>query len=116
MADISLTTNSSEDLMDQLDMFCSDNGNNSPVHLMNNSCIYYEIEELHSLIKQEFKFNAMHLNIQSLPSKFDQLRIFISRLEDIGAQLDYILLSETFLNEHKFRLTLRSCVKFVSKC
>ncbi len=86
------------------------------LHLMNNSCSYYEIEELHSLIKQKFKFNAIHLNIQSLPAKFEQLKIFIGRLEDIGAQLDYILLSETFLNKHNSDLYSIPGYKFVSKC
>jgi hypothetical protein len=49
----------------------------------------------------------MHLNIQSLPSKFDNLKIMLYRMQDIGKRLDFILLCETFLtmtNAHMFNI------------
>ena len=42
-----------------------------------------------------FLYRALHLNIHSLPSKYDQLDNLLSR---IGINLDFIMLCETFLN------------------
>ena len=42
----------------------------------------------------------MHLNIQSLPAKFDQLKLLISNLNDQHIYLDFILLCETFLTDN----------------
>jgi exonuclease III len=42
----------------------------------------------------------MHLNIQSLPAKFDKLKLLISELQEQDIHLDFILLCETFLNDN----------------
>ena len=42
----------------------------------------------------------MHLNIQSLPAKFDKLKLLISELHDQQIDLDFILLCETFLTDN----------------
>ena len=41
----------------------------------------------------------MHINIHSLPSKFDQLKEIIVKLKLNNTQIDFILLCETFLND-----------------
>ena len=43
-------------------------------------------------------FTSLHLNIQSLPAKFDNLKLLISELQEQDINLDLILLCETFIN------------------
>ena len=40
----------------------------------------------------------MHLNIQSLSAKFDELKLLIAKLAGKGIDLDVIMLCETFLH------------------
>jgi len=49
--------------------------------------------------KQHGQFNVMHLNIQSLTAKLDQLKLLLANLLESGIKLDFILLCETFLHE-----------------
>ena len=74
----------------------SEQFNDNPIDNLNISSNYYSIEEVD--ITAESKFTIMHLNIQSLPSKFVKLKLLLSRLETIDVSLDCILLCETFLN------------------
>ena len=48
---------------------------------------------------QNYKYSSMHINIYSLPSKFDQLKEIIVKLKLNNTQIDFILLCETFLND-----------------
>lgn len=69
---------------------------------LNLSSLYYDIEDIFndSRIKdQEYKYYALHLNIQSLPAKFDRLNHIIGGFKDKGITLDFILLCETFLKD-----------------
>ena len=54
---------------------------------------YYNKENTHKQI------NVLHLNIQSLPAKFDKLSHLISELYSKHIKFDAILLCETFLKD-----------------
>ena len=50
---------------------------------------------------------ALHLSIQSLSAKFDELKLLLSELQNQGIKPDFILICESFLhdaNAHLFRL------------
>ena len=52
-------------------------------------------------------YKTLHLNIHSLPAKFDNLKMLISELYSKGIEIDFILLCETFLSEynaHHFKI------------
>ena len=68
----------------------------------NINCNLYEIEELNTIIhnKSNQTYSAMHINIHSLPAKISQLEIMLTRLNKLNIHLDFILLCETYLNEH----------------
>ena len=67
-------------------------------------CTYYELENVNyktnSSDQQMLTHATMHLNIHSLPSKYDQLQLMMRRLNTKKIELDYILLCETFLNNN----------------
>ncbi len=46
------------------------------------------------------KYCALHLNIHSLPSKHEQLKSLICELKNIGINVHFILLCETFLTDN----------------
>ena len=55
----------------------------------------------------------MHLNIQSLSAKFDELKLLLAKLAGKGIDLDVIMLCETFLhsgNENLFNIPLYKLV------
>ena len=45
-------------------------------------------------------FNVLSLNIQSLPSKFEELKIFLDRIEKSGGNVSVLILQEV-LDERK---------------
>jgi hypothetical protein len=50
------------------------------------------------------KYSCLHLNIQSLPSKFDRLKELLKELNNANINIDFILLCETFLNDSNTQL------------
>ena len=72
----------------------------SPLLKLNVDCLYYDIDDMAKLVipRHNHKYTAIHLNIHSLPSKYDQLRHIIAHLEDIGLVIHFIMLCETFLS------------------
>ena len=65
-----------------------------------NASTYSEIEELGKYIQHKtFEFCALHINIHSVPDKFDNLKCILARLQDGGINVDFILLCETFLTD-----------------
>ena len=46
-----------------------------------------------------YKYHSLHINIQSLPAKFEKLKGLISQITEAGIILDFILLCETFLTD-----------------
>ena len=79
----------------------NDEGNSSPLLKLNHECLYHDIENLKTFIKpdQNYLFTSIHLNIRSLPAKYDQLRTMISDLSVMGLTIDFIMICETFLND-----------------
>ena len=65
-----------------------------------NTSTYSEIEELDKYIQSKtFEFCALHINIHSVPDKFDVLKSILDRLGGVGINVDFILLCETFLTD-----------------
>ena len=75
--------------------------NDNILTITNASSSYYDIDSMKELLNQHKAYNklsAMHLNIQSLPSKFQNLKIMLATLNEENIQFDLILVCETFLN------------------
>ena len=78
----------------------------NPFNLLNIDSPYYDMEEIHTnlcsdaIADSTFQYTSLHLNIQSLPAKFDKLKLLISELHDQNIDLDLILLCETFLTDN----------------
>ena len=71
--------------------------------------VYSEIEQLATVreSRHNFQYRCLHINIHSIPCKFELLKNIISRLQDINIDLDFIFLCETFLtdlNKDKYQL------------
>ena len=70
---------------------------------------YIDIDEVqnHLLKHSDYSPKIMHLNIRSIPSKFDKLKDIIANLKKSNITLDFILVCETFLKddtEHLFKI------------
>ena len=61
----------------------------------------YDIEAIRNIksVSQNSKFSCMHINIRSLPDKFDKFKLLLTNLENESIQFDLILLCETFISE-----------------
>ena len=78
-------------------------------NLLNVNSSYCSVEDINTseILMSDYKYCAIHLNIHSLPSKFDQLKDMVVRLNDNKIKVDFILLCETFLvdaNADKFSI------------
>ena len=73
----------------------------SPLLRLNVDCLYYDIDDMVKLAipGHKHRYTAIHLNIHSLPSKYDQLRLIIANLEDVGLTIHFLMLCETFLSD-----------------
>ena len=62
----------------------------------------YEVDELKHLIRpnENMEYTAIHINIHSIPAKFDKLKILLSSLHHINIDIQFILLCETFLSDN----------------
>ena len=70
--------------------------------LKNQEILYYDIEDISKeKIEPEtsYKYHALHVNIQSLSSKFEKLQSLLAQLDEQGISLDFLLICETFLND-----------------
>lgn len=83
------------DLVDILEDLNINDGNGIIKNM--NSPYCNELADLKTLGHNNHKYHALHLNIQSLPAKFDKLQDLICSLGEIGIELDFILLCETFV-------------------
>ena len=89
-----------------------DNGSDNPLNLMNINSAYFDMEQLCSFLNTDmqdstFDYTSLHLNIQSLPAKFDALKLLIHELHEKNIDLDFIMLCETFLRDdiaHHFEI------------
>ena len=60
--------------------------------------LYYGIDDLHKcdVVKRNHNICSMHLNIRSLPGKFDKLKLLLSQLDNVNVNIDFILICETY--------------------
>ena len=99
-------------------VFNSDDDNlNNPLQLLNITSKYYDIEEMLASVPKETKFNykTIHINIRSLPDKFDKLKLVLHRLKEADMIIDFILLCETFLTANNSDLYQIPGYKFIHK-
>ena len=75
------------------------NDDNNP--LLEIQSQYYDVDKINTLIdlNNNYEYSALHLNIQSLPAKFEELKHLLSELHEQGVTLDFILLCETFITD-----------------
>ena len=73
---------------------------------LNTNCNYYEIEDMKQFITPNMghKYTAIHMNVWSLPSKYDQIRSMMAKLKEIGITVHFIMLCETFLSDINCKL------------
>ncbi len=74
----------------------ADNDGNNDEHLMdtmNFDCKCYDVENFQLPIKQGQNSNlkTLHINIHSLPDKFEKLKLLIHPLQEGGLKIDIIL-------------------------
>ncbi len=63
-------------------------------------CQYYTIGTNNEDQEENaYKYTVMHLNIRSLPSKMDKLKLLLTELQDSTLFPDIVLLCETWLGE-----------------
>ncbi len=83
----------SQDLRACLDVLnIDDESGENPITLALNNCGYYDIEILKpELLAQSPRQSALHINIQSLPAKYNQLKVLVDRLEGAAFWLYYVV-------------------------
>jgi hypothetical protein len=70
-------------------------------------CKYYDFDELNLINSKDFRYTSIHINIHSLPSKYDQLLTLLANMKDAKLNINFIMLCETFLtnlNYDKFSI------------
>ncbi len=67
---------------------------------------YFEMSKYRRelISKSNVSVQSRHLNICSLPSIFEQVNLFLAQLAEKSITLDFILLCETFVNEHNYHV------------
>ncbi len=88
--------------MDKLPLCLS--GNTRESDEIDVECQYLDIENLCKCKNQRTDLNVLHLNIRSLPSKFDKMKLFLEELQKKNTKPDVILLCETWLSERNGEL------------
>ena len=95
---------------------CSDP---NPLTSGNINSLYHAIDTvgLHNLkdYRKKSKFSCMHINIRSLPDKFDKFKICLTNLDNEKIQFDAILLCETFLSDKNHDLFNIPGYTFISR-
>lgn len=94
-----------QSLIDCLDSYY-DEGEINPFDALNINSKYYHIDDINSTEHNNtnFKYTALHINIQGLASSFDKLKSLILHLENNNMKLDFILICETFLDGKQVHL------------
>ncbi len=104
------------DLTGNLDLFDTTDGDN-PISIAQLNSDYCAIDDIAQLLQTgNRKFKIMHLNIQSLPAKFEQLKVSLDYLATVDLTLDCILLCETYLNNLHCDLYNIPGHSFVQRC
>lgn len=78
---------------------------------------YYDIDDMHESFScfEKYQYQVLQLNIHSLPAKFEALKLMLTSLQQKGVQFDFILICETFLQEHNVSLYNLENYTFISK-
>lgn len=72
-----------------------------------NNCAYYETDNISQLGTSKSSLKAIHLNIHSLPTYIEDLKLLLEKLDEQKCQIDLIMLCETFLtdlNSNKYKI------------
>jgi len=80
---------------------------NNPLTTLSINSNYGDITDLVRSIRDKSLNNnvtALHINIRSLPGKFEEFKEMLGFIEENNVHVDFILLCETFLNEHNAHL------------
>ena len=64
---------------------------------------YYDLDDF-NVNNKDYGLAVMHINIQSLPAKVDELKILLENLANKGHPIDIVLVCETFLTTEKVNL------------
>ena len=64
----------------------------------------FETWVVHIPFKHNYNICSMHLNIRSLPDKFDKLKLLLTQLDNININIDFILICETYLTDRNHDL------------
>jgi len=101
-------------LVELLNNLDKDDDTANPLQIMSISNQYFDIDEISGQINtlNNYKLKVLHLNIRSLPDKFDKLKMF---LVNCKINLDVLLLCETFLNERNQDLYQLPGYQFICK-
>ena len=75
------------------------------------------IDDLHKcdVVKRNHNICRMHLNIRSLPDKFDELKLLLSQLDNVNVNIYFILICETYLTERNHDLYHLPGYNFISR-
>ena len=80
---------------------------------------YYDLDEFESLYVTKnldrSEYSYIHMNIRSLPNKFDALDVLLSNLKSGHIEFDFILMCETFLTDANNAMYNFNGYKFVGK-
>ena len=89
------------------------------MNLICQTCTYFDPDDetLNFINSQHINYNfkCMHLNIQSLSAKFDELKLLFAKLAAKGIDLDFIMICETFLHSRNENLLNIPLYKLVSR-
>ena len=79
-----------------------DNLMDNPLTIHNIKSSYYDLDKLNidDESNEEYEYTCVHINIQSLPAKFEKLKYLISEFQEQNIDIDFILLCETFLTDN----------------
>ena len=81
---------------------------------LNNDTHYYETDQITKIPGiTNHKYNALQINIRSLPTNIELLRTMLDQLNDDGIEIHFLLLCETFLNDANTTMPNTMCNKQV---
>ncbi len=90
-------------------------------NINDNTCIdnkYYECNSLKDsdLCNKQFVYRALHLNVQSFPSKHDDLKLLLANFQEASTSFDFILLCDTLFPNNNLKLFSIPGYKVLRKC
>ncbi len=86
----------------------------SPIRDIDLDSNYTEVQDLEIHDPDIYKYKSMHLNIHSLPAKYDELKLLLHSLQEKRIKLDFILLCESYLRHENSNLYHINGYNFVS--